>query len=234
MNYYGSTEHMALLQGYDDRVFPQCDFSKPSDEYCPGDDFLVRCYSAVDENESTRTPYRDLNTGEVCRLYHSEELVFEWKYIGASPREATILQHANGKSYLLYYENLYGYSVLDLTSMQSVHYIPQESYETDRERFEETVIWVVPHYDPESSLLAIEGCVWGAPYTVLVVDFNDPMRIVEAGQWLNLNGSIDSESYHEINFIEWTTDALVCDTGRYGKTELFKLIDNQKRIAGTR
>ena len=224
MNYYGSLEHMAVLQDYDDRVFSQCDFSKPFAEYIPCDDYLIHCYSAVDENESTRKRYRDQNTGLISRLYHKDEQIFEWRFIGASPRNASIIHHANGRTYLLYYEDLYGYSVLDLLSMQSVHYIPQESHETDKSRFRETVIWVVPHYDPESSLLAVEGCIWAAPYTVLVVDFSDPMKIAEAVHWLDLNGDIDSGHYDEINFNEWNDDSLVCDTGSFSKIDLFRRI----------
>ena len=224
MNYYGSPEHMAVLQDYDDRVFSQCDFSKPFVEYIPCDDYLIRCYSAVDENESTRKRYRDQNTGLISRLYHKDEQIFEWRFFGTSPRNASIIHHANGRTYLLYYEDLYGYSVLDLSSMQSVHYIPQESHETDKSRLRETVIWVVPHYDPESSLLAVEGCIWASPYTVLVVDFSDPMKIAEAGHWLDLNGDIDSGYYDEINFIEWNDDSLVCDTGSFSKIDLFRRI----------
>ncbi len=224
MNYYGSPGHMASLRDYEERVFSHCDFSKPSDEYRPGDEYLIRCYSAADESELTRKPYRDLNTGLISRLYHKDKLIFEWRFTGASPRKASIIHHADGKTYLLYFEDLYGYSVLDLSSMQSVHYIPQESYETDKSRFEETVIWGVPHYDPESSLLAVEGCLWAYPYTVLVVDFSNPMQIVEARQWLDLNGDIDSGHYDEINFIGWDEDSLVCDTGRFNKSDLFRRI----------
>ena len=225
MNYYGSPEHMASLQDYDERVFPHCDFSKPSGEYSPGDGYRVLWYSAKDDNELTRLPYRDLNTGTVNRLYHNDELIFEWRFTGASSRKASIIHHANGKTYLLFYEDLYGYSVLDLLSTQSVHYIPQESHDTDESRFEETVIWVIPHYDPQSGLLAVEGCIWAAPYTVLVVDFSDPMRIVEARCWLDLNGDIDSGHYDEINFIGWDEDSLVCDTGRFNKSDLFRRIE---------
>ena len=224
MNYYGSPGHMASLRDYEERVFSHCDFSKPSDEYRPGDVYLIRCYSAADESELTRKPYRDLNTGLISRLYHKDKLIFEWRFTGASPRKASIIHHADGKTYLLYFEDLYGYSVLDLSSMQSVHYIPQESYETDKSRFEETVIWVVPHYDPESSLLAVEGCIWAFPYTVLVVNFSNPMKIVEAGQWLDLNGGLDSGHDDEINFIGWDEDSLICDTGRFCKSDLFRHI----------
>ena len=215
---------MASLRDYEERVFSHCDFSKPSDEYRPGDVYLIRCYSAADESELTRKPYRDLNTGLISRLYHKDKLIFEWRFTGASPRKASIIHHADGKTYLLYFEDLYGYSVLDLSSMQSVHYIPQESYETDKSRFEETVIWVVPHYDPESSLLAVEGCIWAFPYTVLVVNFSNPMKIVEAGQWLDLNGGLDSGHDDEINFIGWDEDSLICDTGRFCKSDLFRHI----------
>ncbi len=225
MNYYGSPEHKAILLDYDARVFSQCDFAKPSDEYSPGDEYLIRCYSAIDDSELTRRTYRDLNTGLVSRLYHKNELIFEWSFTGASPRKASIIHHANGKTYLLYFEDLYGYSVLDLSSMQSIHYIPQESRETVKSKFEVTFIWAVPHYYLESSLLAVEGCIWAYPYTVFVVDFSDPMRIVEAGLWLDLRESVDSNTHDEINFIEWTEDSLVCDTGVFSKNDLFRRIE---------
>ena len=61
-------------------------------------------------------------------------------------------------------------------------------------------------------------------YTVLVVDFSDPMRIVEARRWLDLNGDIDSGHYDEINFIKWNEDTLVCDTGVFSKNDLIKRI----------
>ena len=122
MNYYGSPGHLDSLRDYRERVFPHCDFSKPSGEYSPGDGYRVVWYSAEDDNELTRTPYTDLNTGTVNRLYHNDELVFEWKFAGVSSRKASIIHHANGKTYLLFYEDLYGYSVLDLSSMQSIHY----------------------------------------------------------------------------------------------------------------
>ncbi len=221
MNYYGSPEHMAVVRDYDKRVFSHCDFSKPSSEYSAGDGYQVRCYSAVDDDEKTRTPYRDLNTGLISRLYHKNELVYEWKFTGASPRKASIIHHANGRTYLLYYEDLYGYSVLDLSSMQSVHYIPQESHETNDSRFEETVIWVVPHYDPNSSLLAVEGCIWAAPYTVLVIDFTDPMRIIEASKWIDLGGDLDSDHYDGIDIVEWNDESLICNTGVFSKNDLF-------------
>ncbi|MBQ4227356.1 MAG: hypothetical protein II697_04065 [Clostridia bacterium] len=222
MNYYGTFEHLLSVVDYDKRVFSHCDFSKPSDDYSPGREYLIRCYSAEDNDALTRSPFRDLNTGLVCRLLYNNKERFEWRYVGASPRKASIIHHANGNTYLLYYEELYGYSVRDLKSKQSIHYIPQESHERDRSRFSETLIWCTPHYDPGSSLLAVEGCLWGAPYTVFVVDFSDPMRIVESRQWLDLNGDIDQEHYDEMNFVEWNEDSLVCDTGVFSKSKLLQ------------
>ena len=107
MNYYGSPEQMASLRDYDERVFSHCSFLNPTDEYSPGDGYQVHCFRAVDNDELTRKPYRDLNTGLISRLYYKDELIFEWKFIGASPRNASIIHHANGRTYLLYYEDLY-------------------------------------------------------------------------------------------------------------------------------
>ena len=219
MNYYGSPEHAAELRDKDLRVFSRCDFSKPAAEYSPGDGYIVRSYGAAVELGSNGAPYRIVDAGQISRLYRDDELVFEWKFVGFSPREATVIDHANGGRYLLYYEELYGYSVLDLASGQSAHYIPQESHETDMARFRETVIWCAPHYDADSSLLAVEGCIWAAPGTVIVVDFSDPMRIVEAARWLDLG---DPELCEELDFVEWTSDSLVCDAGVFGKADLIK------------
>ena len=54
MNYYGSPGHLDNLRDYEERVFPHCDFSKPSDEYSPGDGYRVLWYSAEDDKTQVR------------------------------------------------------------------------------------------------------------------------------------------------------------------------------------
>lgn len=212
MNYYGSQEHLARLEAYDRRIFSQCDFSEPTKEYAINGEYLVKTYAL--EDESTGKPYHTPESGSINRLFREDKQVFEWRYLGMYGRNPCIVQHANGKSYLLFYECLYGYSVLDLASMESVRYIPWESGSCD-EHFEETFIWCVPRYDRDSNLLAVEGTIWGAPNSVIVLDFSDPMRIVEAKDWLDVRGGLGSGGYDDgcddIETAAWEADRLVCE-----------------------
>ena len=42
-------------------------------------------------------------------------------------------------------------------------------------------------FDKESDLLAVEGCLWAATYSVIVLNFKDPMKIVEQDRWVDLS-----------------------------------------------
>ncbi len=216
MNYYGTPQHTNRLKDYENRIFSKPLPETPTSEYQINEEYSVQTYHLIDE--STIKPMYAPDSGNINRLFRNGELVFEWKYLLDHERSARIIHHANGMDYLLFFEYLFGYSVLDLSSMKSVHYIPQESGDYDQEDFEETVIWVNPHYDPGSNLLAVEGCVWAAPYTVLVLDFSDPMKIVEAKEWLDLAGNINSRIYKGHDFVSWTDDALDCKKHIFGES----------------
>lgn len=217
MNYYGSPEHNARLQDWEKRIFSKCVFLEPTSEYRPNEKYLVKRWFLSDE--STRRSDRSPDCGNFNRLYRNDTFLFEWRYIGTEERDAQIIHHANGKDYLVYYEYLYGYSVLDLTTMKGVHYIPQESVSFDDEHFDETFIWCQPYYDPASSLLAVDGCIWAAPYSVIVLDFSDPMKIKEASHWIDLSGDVNSDIYDETEFSSWEHDTLVCSVYRDEKKE---------------
>ena len=75
VNYYGSPEHMTILRDYDDRVFSHCDFSKPSDEYSPGDEYLIRCYSAVDGDSGGMLAQLFFRGGEGTCIHNGEALI---------------------------------------------------------------------------------------------------------------------------------------------------------------
>jgi hypothetical protein len=224
VNYYGSQEHIDSLKDYENRLFSKCTFDTPTREYALDEEYYVKSYNLVDE--STCKPLHAPDSACINRLYRKQVLVFEWRYIGGHDRKASIFRHANGRTYLIFYENLYGYSVLDFSSMKTVNYIPRESAKHD-EHFEETFIWMIPHYDPSSNLLAVEGCVWAAPYSIIVLDFCDPMRIIEANKWTDLDYDQTKDSYLEIydEFKTWTPDALICTNGTVTKQEILEKMD---------
>ena len=83
-----------------------------------------------------------------------------------------IIRHRNGRDYLLFNIDLYGYSVLDLKTREAIHYVPEESF-----RGGETFLWMDALYCPENDLLAIEGCYWACPWSIRFYDFANPMQL---------------------------------------------------------
>jgi hypothetical protein len=226
MNWYGTQEHTDQLRDYDRRLFSKCTFGEPTGGYTLDDGYEVISYNLVDD--APCEPFHVPDSAMLCRLYKNGVFIFEWRHIGGHSRPARLIHHSNGKSYLVFYEYyLYGYSVLDLSDMKCAHYILQESADCYDEHFKETFIWVVPHYDPESDLLAVEGCIWAAPYSIIILDFSDPLKIVEADKWLDLGGDMDNSTYGEIydDFKAWEPDALVCANGTISKQEILEKLN---------
>lgn len=219
MNFYGSEKFQHLLNQLDQQIFSKYDMNTPTSEDVLGDDFIVKRYYCTDgQEENIRYAPAD---GEICRLFKNGELIFEWKNISGHSRMANIIEHSDGNRYLIFDEALYGYSVLNLNNMECVHYIPLESeaYFENLGGFEETFIWCEAHYDKASNLLAVEGCFWAAPYSIIVLDFSNPMEIVETDKWFNL---CDEEQ--ELDFVRWDDNELVCTSLTIKKEELLQKI----------
>ena len=135
---------------------------------------------------------------------------FFWRNTDDDGEFATLIRHANGKRYLIFRSDLYGYGVLDLESLQDMRYIPPQSFPSKRENFEETFIWTGVHYDPESNLLTVSGCFWACPYSVALLDFSDPMTEQPVEGWLDVRSIIDPdyEIYDDIDFDRWENGVL--------------------------
>ncbi len=124
-----------------------------------------------------------------------------------------MIKHSNGKTYLIFTEDLYGYSVLELETLKSVHYLPKESY-LEGEEFKETFIWTDMHYNKANNFLAVGGCFWAEPSSVIYFDFSNPLDIVEDNKWVNIRNKVapDYEQYDEILFEKWDKNMLICKT----------------------
>ncbi len=212
MNFHGSKKYEKLMEELDVQVFSHCDLSTPTDVKKLDEDYYVNRYYYADI-EHKKPGWAPVD-GEICRLYRNDKFIFEWKNIDAHSRMITIINHSDGNKYLLFDEDLYGYSVLNLETLQCVHYIPEESYREDD--IEETFIWCIPHYDKDSDLIAVEGCMWASPYSVIVLDFSHPMNIVKASEWYDLWQEREPFDYDEyvgdldLNFVSWEIDTLRC------------------------
>lgn len=223
MNYYGTKEYKKEIELLDRQVFCKCYTSEPSDVTELEDNYVLKVYSY---KEITEEPgYAAVRIkGSVCRLYQKDVLIFEWKCTEEEPILHYIIHHSDGKQYFLFSLDLYGYGVLDLFSGDCLRYIPQKSKSSDLNKFEETFIWVKPHYDAISDLLAVEGCFWAAPYSVIVLDFSEPMKIKSSDEWLDIMeicpDKIEGLPVGDIDFEKWDTDDLIVKAAIWGDNNI--------------
>lgn len=83
------------------------------------------------------------------------------------------VEHSNGKRYLLFSIDLYGYSIMDLSNYKAYHYMPEESFAGHRETF----IWTDAFYCRKNNILAVYGCYWACPYSIFLYDFSVPEKL---------------------------------------------------------
>lgn len=127
-------------------------------------------YKIRKTNYAGRVSDRNLD-GHSCILFDKEDnVIHSWKSFDSDADFEKIITHQNKNNYLVYRQELYGYTVFDLTNRKEFQYYPQCVLD-GREYF----IWTDIHYNPLNNLLAVSGCIWGAPYSTLLVDFSNPM-----------------------------------------------------------
>ena len=210
MNYYGTEKYDRKISDLNDRIFSKIDFSEIEREKELENGYSVKYYDYADEENCK--PGWAPESGEICRLYHNEIMVFEWKNTDGKSRVANIIHHSDGNDYFVFDEDLYGYSVLNLNSMKSMHYIPAESYTEPAEEMQETFIWCDCFYDPETNLLAVDGCYWAGPADVIVLDFSDPLIPIEAENWMDLSSecAVRNKNVGWIEFEQWKNTKMIC------------------------
>ena len=96
--------------------------------------------------------------------------IISWRCIDDRAEFFSLIRHADGKFYLVFCQDLYGYSVLDLASAQIMRFVP-DAWLDGKEGF----IWDGVHYLRGWDALAASGCYWAAPNGVHLVSFAEPM-----------------------------------------------------------
>lgn len=119
------------------------------------------------DSDNPKYPYNlEGSSNIVCR---NNKEIYSFKAINDSGR-CWLVEHQNQHEYLVFTKDLYGYSVLDLTTMQDFNYFPAGSFPTG-----ETFIWCDVHYNPANNIMVVGGCFWACPSSVVLVDFSNPM-----------------------------------------------------------
>jgi hypothetical protein len=83
-----------------------------------------------------------------------------------------LIKHRNGKNYILFNTDLYGYSIFCINENKTQHFIPEEVLMN-----KETFIWTDAKYCKINDVLMVNGCYWACPWGVAFYDFSDPMNI---------------------------------------------------------
>ena len=116
--------------------------------------------------------------------------------------------HSNGRRYLPFHVDLYGISYLDIDSLEAYHYIPQGYYHDFSYPCGESFIVTDIHYDKNTDLIAYGGCYWGAPYSVMVGDFTNPLSFDPSLFDIGIIADPDRKG-HSIDFKQWQDSHLV-------------------------
>lgn len=204
MNFYGTKKHKNRIDKLKELISFNNEFSKQTNIIKLVYGYFIKYYEYEDKKSSFT----------VCELYNENILIYEWIIDCYSPRLSMckIIHHSNGNNYFIFVEDLYGYSVLDLTTLESIHYIPEESHKENYDECEETFIWCECYYNSYNDLLAIDGCYWACPYTIIVVDFTNPMKIIESKHWLDIYYEINGLQLgiSDIESVKWDNNQLIC------------------------
>lgn len=138
-------------------------------------------------------------SGSECRLVDRDnKIIAEWRSIDNDGDFYKIIKHRNGKNYLLFLQDLYGYSVLDISSGEKMQYFPEESLNGG-----ETFIWTDIEYNPVSNVLAVSGCYWACPYSTHLITFENPMS--EHQKFVDLAKCFDGgyDTFDYADFEKW-------------------------------
>lgn len=136
----------------------------------------------LSEGYSVRTDYYtgqgryQLHAARHRLLDSGGQVVYTWDNFNDDGEFYRLFPHANGNHYLVFREDLYGYSVLEVETGRTMHYIPEKSWPLDGRQGKETFIWTGVAYDAATSLLAVWGCYWACPNGTLLLDFSDPLE----------------------------------------------------------
>lgn len=159
-----------------------------------------------------------------CRLFSPEgKLLFDYTlYHNIFENDAVKLLFAPDGLYFFYLERLYGYSILRLSDMAEMHYVPRDS------SFAITDL----HYCSENMIAAVSG-FHNKTADVALIDLSEPMKEPEKMTTLFpiVNPEHDYDRFEDIDFVRWEKGGRLIvrtDTGEefaFNTNDLRKFMD---------
>ena len=135
------------------------------------------------------------------KVYDNENLLlFEYLNLYHHPFFCEKVLYSNGKQYIFYKIDLYGYSVFSIDTKETFDYIPKCSFV---EPFAETFIGTDIHFNKNNNVFAVGGCYWGCPIDTFLIRIDNPLE--QFTHYINTHLIIegDYDKYDDTNFVEW-------------------------------
>lgn len=130
----------------------------PSGEYCLVIDYYTTRKGCWNYSRGVVFDKNNKKIADIKRNYHS--FWYAWAE-----------KHPNGHDYLLCGHNYQGQTVVELDTRTKKSYLPKEA----KQGF--AWCWADVKVSPNCTKVAVEGCVWGAPYDLVIYDFSNPMNL---------------------------------------------------------
>lgn len=154
--------------------------------------------------------------GSNSSLYNSEhKLVHQWRSYTFKDRLYKMIEHSDGNLYLFYRQELYGYSLFNITTGEAFQYYPQAALD----EVETFIITDVMYYDPIHEMLVTSGCYWAAPYSVMLLDFASPLNTPR--YQIDVRSKIENGyyDYDDIDFVGCSGDELKLHSPNIGRND---------------
>ena len=166
---------------------------KQNEDYCLSDKYTVH----VTEYAGKINTW-NLRGSESSLIDCNGNIVAKWRSIDNNGDFYSIVKHSNGNEYLIFRQDLYGYSVLDVASGEIMQFFPESSLNGG-----ETFIWTAIEYNAATNVLAVSGCYWACPYSTHLFTFDDPMS--EQQKYVDLIECFDGDYdiYDDVDFVKW-------------------------------
>jgi len=204
---------------YNKTLSPGCSVTKERKELGNGISVLLKLNSYTEQSSE--------NSQVLCGYQGSESIILRGNKEIHSYRtihgfnHCALFTHQNGREYLFYKRDLYGYSVFDLKTNRDFNYYPAASLPFAET---ETFIWCEVFYNPVNNIIAVSGCYWACPYGIILADFTDPQN----SEYIEKHGYIE-EIYHsgdcgcEYEFFAWDgTDLILRDCDNHERKRIIK------------
>lgn len=209
-------------------IFNSKYMSKDTNEIqLPDGKHVLKTYYYFDDSHQVSEYSVEASKTEVLDL--KGNIVTELKNIDHHVDFFSMVEHSNGKNYLLFSTQLYGYSVLDLSDLSTYHFIPAESFKENKETF----IWTNVLYCAQNDILAVDGCYWACPFSTYFFDFSDPTKIPleEVCNSYDMDGEVNIDM--DVTPLRWNSDGTIvikCWIDEQGEKEVEKTIDVLARL----